>query len=1071
MLTRGSSDAYFEMCCYGVISDNWISCEKTAVLQGGFLLAGQLCQPRSLADLEKGDWSLVEQPVLRAVAEVCGGARAGAPDSAHWKKKIICILWSKLLGQENGADIDARWREDPLFPAQEVFPSISRAVLFQLVQAMGCSGVYTELLMCFPAPLLCVELSRLLQHLRRESSPQDIQLLLEVWWELWKDQRHSQRSLDRAFAAQCARYSSPSSELPCQAPKRLKTDPDVLPATCVPSLLFQALREMESHVNSPRLSCFALSNCLDTLYSSFLLEHATYTKGPDLRSLAWEVRLREEYNQAAGPRLEEIIREAQRDQAAGRSRPPFHLEDMSLRQGLRATCALAQAWRSRGLLTIPDTEVQGSATLRLKRSLLLVIRALEDLLGSGGSVEAERHDLSDLKDQLKDLEVLSLPDPQCTSAEMARVAMAIIDHRLEGHEYVALRFASEPDWASSGTEWISCLERNKEVFQRKDLVLKLLSTLAVMCQLEADVLQCKKLQSIIADIFSELPLPCKNETLVAVLASWGQGGLRGFLPQALSEGFAEELNLAFNSIIQSRVEGSMGRAVSAVARVALHDPQATLRRCCHLAVVNLGAHSLLAQILQQLPGLCYPKPGAGAQAGGSLLCGCLRDAVWEKLSSKEEEQFLHFVAALMDPVTQTQEPALEPLLAPEEVLRTFVLPCLSSASSSWRLELCLQVLLAALKLACRPGVRHWVMSCSPFPLLFTLGQLLDDSCRCWEEPADGSLRTSMETRELLIQALNVLAELVGQEVAAAPDSWSRALFWLYRKAETLDWTVRLHFRPVWGAHFKNEVPKSLLDVCELPEQDWCALKMPQYGPGTGLLAWAECCCHSDSLREKLLSRLSLNQSQAEDVRMFSKGLMVALTQVVPCCTLAEWARLLGAVRGLLFSGRLHVPYSLEYVDFLPLLDLRPAAAELRLSVLLLRVFQLLCGPSCAAWLCAGGAAHAGRLYALAVRSMASSLLEKLPAGDPGDSVAVTLFALTQIFCHTLHVQVMLPDPAELLCFSALELVSQCQALLAAHPRSSSALQRDDMRHFLTSIADNVQSVEMRTALCQKIAQL
>nr|XP_023648402.1 gem-associated protein 4 [Paramormyrops kingsleyae] len=1055
--------------------ENWISCEKTAVLQGGFLLAGQLCQPRSLADLEKGDWSRVEQPVLRAVAEVCGGARAGTPDSAHWKKKIICILWSKLLGQENGVDIDARWREDPLFPAQEVFPSISRAVLFQLVQAMGCSGVYTELLKCFPAPLLCVELSRLLEHLRRDSSPQDAQLLLEVWWELWKDKRHSLQSLDRAFAAQCARYSSPSSELPCQAPKRLKTDPDApRPATCVPSLLFQALREIESHVNSPGLTCFALSNCLDTLYSSFLLEHATYTKGTDLHSLAWEVRLREEYSRAAGPRLEEIIREAQRDQAAGRSRSPFHLEDMSLLQGLRATCSLAQAWRSRGLLKIPDAEVLGSVTLRLKRSLLLVIRALEDLLGSGGLMEAERHDVSDLKDQLKDLEVLALPDPQCTSAEMARVAMAIIDHRLEGHEDVALRFASELDWASSGTEWISCLERNKEVFQHKDLVLKLLSTLAVMCQLEADVLQCKKLQSIIADVFSELPLLCKNETLVAVLASWGPGGLRGFLPQALSEGFAEELNLAFNSIIQSRAEGSMGPAVSAVARVALQDPQATLRRCCHLAVVNLGAHSLLAQILQQLPGLCYPQPGAGAPTGESLLCGCLRDAVWEKLSSsKEEEQFLHFVSALMDPVALPQEAAVEPLLAPEEVLRTFVLPCLSP-SSSWRLELCLQLLLAALKLACRPRVTHWVMSCSPFPLLFTLGRLLDDSCRCWEEPADGSLRTSMETKELLIQALNVLAELVGQEVAAAPDSWSRALFWLYRKAETLDWTVRLRFRPVWGAHFKNEVPKSLLDVCELPEQDWCPLKMPQYGPGTGLLAWAECCCYSDSMQEKLLSWLSLNQSQAEDVRMFSKGLMVVLTQVLPCCTMAEWARLLGAVRALLVSGRLYVPYSLEYVDFLPLLDLRPLATELRLSVLLLRVFQLLCGPSCAAWLSAGGAAHVGRLYAVAVRGMASSLLEKLPAataGDCGDSAAALLFALTQVFCHTLHVQVMLPGPAESLCLCALELVTQCQAVLAAHPSSSSALQRDDMRHFLTSIANNVQSVEMRTALCQKIAQL
>lgn len=76
----------------------------------------------------------------------------------------------------------------------------------------------------------------------------------------------------------------------------------------------------------------------------------------------------------------------------------------------------------------------------------------------------------------------------------------------------------------------------------------------------------------------------------------------------------------------------------------------------------------------------------------------------------------------------------------------------------------------------------------------------------------------MDSRELLVSVLNTLGELVGAHVAASPSSWSRALFWLHNEVEDLDWTVRLYLKPVWGDHFKNEVPSSLLAVCDLPEQ-------------------------------------------------------------------------------------------------------------------------------------------------------------------------------------------------------------------------------------------------------------
>lgn len=214
----------------------------------------------------------------------------------------------------------------------------------------------------------------------------------------------------------------------------------------------------------------------------------------------------------------------------------------------------------------------------------------------------------------------------------------------------------------------------------------------------------------------------------------------------------------------------------------------------------------------------------------------------------------------------------------------------------------------------------------------------------------------------------------------------------------------------------------------------------------------ECCSISDSLQSTMLSRLSLDQRQLDHVSMFSKGLLVALAQILPWCSISQWTRLLRALRELITSGRLHVPFSLEYVDYLPLLDLRRFSCELRLSVLLLRVLQLLCGSSCSDWLSADGWAHVGRLYSHAVREMINSVRDKLPLPSSGaltspktpaskDSdpscTSITspkmskdsqkdlnqadgsqveeevgtvpsqevLFVLSQLFCHVQHIQV------------------------------------------------------------------
>lgn len=263
----------------------------------------------------------------------------------------------------------------------------------------------------------------------------------------------------------------------------------------------------------------------------------------------------------------------------------------------------------------------------------------------------------------------------------------------------------------------------------------------------------------------------------------------------------------------------------------------------------------------------------------------------------------------------------------------------------------------------------------------------------------------------------------------------------------------------------------------------------------------------------MLSCLSLDQRRTDHVGMFSKGLLVALTQILPCCTVSQWSRLLGALRELIASQRLHVPFSLEYVDYLPLLDLKRFSCELRLSVLLLRVLQLLCGSSCSHWLPAGWL-HVGRLYSHAVREMMSSLRAKLPPKASCASNAPqmseealkesvpsqeVLFVLSQLFCHVQHIQVgvlldlldsnfqktnprqdlsklffqvMMPGGrSEPLFLSSLDILSHYEAVMAAFPDSSSPLESDNTRHFFSTITDNLDNEEMKAVLQQKIAQL
>ncbi|XP_073673974.1 gem-associated protein 4 [Garra rufa] len=1049
--------------------ESWLSCEKTAVLQGGFLLANQICQPEPLLSLKKEDWDRIGYPIVNAVEEICEHSLRDSKDRVHWRKKILCIVWSKILEVRNKEDIDIRWKEDPLFAVQNSLPDINHTVLFELVKSMSFSTIYVELLLCFQPAERCEELKLLVDYVTSSSTEADVKLLLEVWWELLKGKRGCLDTLDQLFTAQCSRSMMSTTEPSPLASKRFKPDPE---STCVVHVLFEGLRKIKEHLTSSEFCYFALSNCLDTLYTNYLLSNATdLSIEVKLQNISRTVTLKKKNEVTDGFDLIEVIREAQRDLAATLTPAETKPCGMTFIQAMQVILEIICSWEVMGLLKMPSSD-PSLMVIRLKDSLDRVLTSLEqpshakDLVGSGQT-------LNNLRVALKGLTAsLSVTVPENSGAEVANISITILDHHLEGFEGLPGLFAFKLSQNLSEKEWIQCLERNKSAFETKELLMTLISTLTAKCQSDADVQHCKKLKDVIVNIFSNLSLPDKNATLSEML-SISRKGLHGFLPSSVTKGFSEELNLAFNSIIQSGANSSLDAAVSAVARMAFQNPEATLRRCCRMAVVNLGAHTLIAKILQQLSGL-ISSPGVHKD---NLLCRCLQDTVWSKLSSlQEENQFLQFLAELMKcNITETTGEK-QSFLLPEEVLHVFVQPYLLPVSpSSSNLEFCLRLLQCTLNQETTSDSTHWIMSCSPFPLLYCLAQLLNESSRCWDHPVESEMLISMESKELLLNVLHTLGIIVGKEVARAPDAWSRALFWLYSKVEELDWTVRFYLKHVWGNHFKYEVPNSLLSVCDLPEREWSGLDLPQYGQGTGLVAWFECCALSERVHEAMLETLSLNLLKPDEVNMFSKGLLVAACQILPWCTSGEWERLLKVLQELLRSSKLYVPYSLEYVDFLPLLDLRSFGDELRLSVFLLRIFQLICSSSCSDWLTPKGWVHTGRLYANAMRGIISSVTEKIPltpsSKTSGACSQEVLFVLTQLFCHVLHVQVMIPGQPEALFLCALEILTHYEAVLSAYPDSCTALQGVNTRHFFTTITDNLHCADMKAALQQKIAQL
>ncbi|XP_067421901.1 gem-associated protein 4 [Emydura macquarii macquarii] len=1057
-------------------------CEETTILHGGFLLAEKLYHPKVLTELTKSDWPLVRQPITDALKEICTSHSSSPLQPNTWKKKAVIIIWAKILlpcppSPGGSPSVDQRWKDDVFFSVGSMIPPINHTVLFELLKTLHAPRLFVQLLLVLPTAARQRELELFVKYVANETSPADVTFFLDVWWEIMKHKEGEQDQMILMFSTLAHQHLSESSDEPCQPPKRFKGDPFSLQnspmATGLLTALIDGLKQIYGSIVLPKMKCYALANLVELLsvFTMIECESNSLPVKAYLDKIAsvitiWNGDSENRYNRRG---LDEKVKEAERSVSL---LSVVKLSSEELFIGLSFLRSLLQGWGEELQCMLNNCEEICYESYRLLDRLTAFGKNLISFAKSGDLSEDEMQMVSELGQIIVDfLKKINpkLKGRNSDSSVMASVAMTIIERKMDRHMEMCSIFASEKAWAFS-KDWVACLVKNKALFQKPELVLKLLET-TVAFSLSADNRVSRELQNqvikTILECYAELPLPDKNKVISGVLASWGGQGLSVNL-KAFMEGFQEELNLAFNQITQSASDQGLTKAVASVARLALLHPEATVKKVCNLAVINLGTHEFLAQILCSFPALSFQEAQDNPNRSGNLLERCLKETVWGRLSSaKEKEQFLEFLTFLMQPSSG------HPLLSPAEVTKAFVFPHLNSDFA--HIELSLQILSKVLGV--QPGQEEqWVKSCYPFPLLLGLCKLLDGYTKYWHRFKDQHC-PSLETKDLIATTLSQLCEVVEQKAAPSPEVWTQSLAWLHRKVERLDWTVGLRLKKLFGEHFKNEVPATLFEVCKLSEDEWTSCPLPAYGPGSGLLAWMECCCISTQLREQMLSLLSVDVDNPEEVNMFSKGFLVALIQLLPWCSHSEWQRLTHVIENLLHRQVLHVPYTLEYVQYMPLLNLRPFAHYLQFSVLFLRGFQLLCSASCSSWLPAEAWQHVVRLYCSSLTDLLGSVkrdsLSHWHSAEDKNPTQEVSFVYIQMFCHVLHVAAMLPDDGsgEPLLVLALEILSQYETLSASDKSLSSTLRKANEKHFLQSITDNVSNKELRAMLLQKLSKL
>ncbi|XP_042298276.1 gem-associated protein 4 isoform X2 [Sceloporus undulatus] len=1036
-------------------------------------MATRLCHPKPLSELAKSDWPLVGKPIIEALEEICTSHSSYPPEPSAWKKKAAVILWSQILFSGSSmptVSTNQRWKEDVFFSVSTMIPEVNHTVLFEMFKEMNAPRLFTQMLLVLPEAVCLKELETFVEYVAKETSPRDVSFFLDVWWEIMKHKEGQEDRLTLLFRTVSHQFLSEPDDTG-QPPKRFKSDAPPLTepsmATTVLPVLMEGLKLIRESIVPTKMKCYALANLLDVLSVSIeceveLLPIQTYLDKVSSVVTLWISDSDNRYNKRE---LDEKVKEVERSMSVLNV---AKLSNKSLLDDLGFLRTLLEEWSPelQGFLNDPQQVCYES--YRLLDCLASLEKRLVNYAKSENLDEPTAQTMAELSKRIADF--LEKINPGSWSKEsnndiVASVAMVIIDKRMDRHLEVCPVFVTQKSWAFT-KDWVACLVRNKELFQEAELILKLLQMVAACAHVAESQEQIAKVAKVILECYAELLLTDQNKVISEVLAAWGRKGLSG-ISETFSEGFQEELNVAFNQIIKSVSGEGFKRAVASVSRLVLLNPEATIKKICNLVVANLGTHQFMAEILCSFPALRFQEHQDSTDASVSLLLNCLKESIWDRLiTAKEKEQFLEFLEYLMQPT------GANPLLCPAEVTQNLIFPFLKADSPC--MELCLQILEKVLKV---PSEQNWIHTCHPFPLILSLCRLLDGFTQYWHEP-EGQHACSLETKDLVATNLAQLCSALStQKDSLSPELWNQSVSWLHKKVGALDWTVGLRLKNVYGEHFKNEVPATLFEVCKLPEDEWTTRPAPQYGAGSGLMAWMECCCISATLREQMLVLLTVNVDNPEEVNLFSKGFLVALVQVFPWCSQSEWRRLIHVIKSLLEREVLYVPYSLEYVQYLPLLNFRPFAYHLQFSVLLLRGFQFLCGSSGATWLPSDAWKHMARLYCLGLSDLLGSVKSivrgQWHSTEEKNVTRELSFVYIQLFCHTLHVAAMLPDEGtgEGLLLLSLEILSQYEVLYDADESLGSSLRKANEKHFLGSITENVTNKEMRTMLLQKLRKL
>lgn len=1044
------------------------------ILHGGFLLAEQLFYPKALADLTKSDWEHVGRPIVEALREISSATAHSQPFG--WKKKALIVIWAKVLQPypATSSDTETRWQEDVFFSVGNMIPTINHTVLFELLKSLEASGLFIQLLMALPTTICRTELERFLEHMTVDTSSKDVAFFLNVWWEMMKHKGNQQDPLLSQFRTMAHKYVSSSDEF-SHPPKRFKSDPDVCPTMPLLTMLLTGLKQIQSRILCPGMKCCALANLADMLTVFALMEDDPQEVAATvyLDKLAtvisvWNSDTQNPYHQQA---LVEKVKEAERDVSLTSL---AKLPSETIFVGFEFMRSLLREWGEELQAMLSSSQGTNYDSYRLCDSLTSFSQNLKLYLDTTNLSKEERQVVSELAESVGDFLRKTngvLKNKGFEKDITASIAMAIIEQKMDRHMEMCYIFAAEKKWAFSD-EWLACLVNNQALFQEPNLVLKLLETVMEVSTIDRPVSesQIKQVINLVLGCYADLSLPDKNKVLSGVLLSWGRKGLSEKL-LAYLEGFQEDLNTTFNQLAQSASEQGLAKAVASVARLMILCPEITVKKMCSMAVVNLGTHKFLAQILTAFPALRFTEE-QGPNPSTTFVVSCLKETVWRKFATpREEKQFLELLSCLMNPVKPQGIPVAA-LLEPDEVLKEFVLPYLMLDVEE--VDLCLKIFVQTLEAnVCLE--EYWLQNCSPFPLIFSLCQLLDGFSKYWQLPKDKRC-LSLDGKDLVIHVLDVLCETVlANAETFSPDTWIKSLSWLHRKLEQLDWTVGLRLKNFFEGHFKCEVPATLFEICKLSEDEWTSQAHPGYGPGTGLLAWMECCYISSSISEQMLSLLVVDVGNPDEVRLFSKGFLVVLVQVMPWCSPQEWQYLHQLTRRLLEKQLLHVPYSLEYIQFVPLLNLKPFAQELQLSVLFLRAFQFLCSQSCCNWLPMDGWSHVVKLLCSSLTNLLDSvrLIQSVgprAQGQEQDLTQESLFFYTQIFCHVLHIMAMVhQEVCEPLYVLALEILTCYETLSKTNLSVSSLLQKVNEQRFLKSIAENISPEERRKTLLQKIS--